>query len=118
MRERVRDKGRLEHILYVIDALMEGRSKYSLDEITNDPIIFHGFVKHVEIIGETVYKLTKEFKESHPNVEWQTIERMRHVLVHGYYNIKPPQLWDTINDDIPKLKPFIENFLLELKNQE
>ncbi len=118
MKEGIKDKGRLEHILNAIDALIEGKSKYTLDEIINDPIIFYGFVKYVEIIGEAVYKLTKEFKESHPNVKWQTIEDMRRDLVHGYYNIMPLQLWDTINDDLPKLRPFIEKFLLELKNQE
>lgn len=28
--------------------------------------------------------LTKEFRESHPDIEWDAIEGMRHVLVHGY----------------------------------
>ncbi len=74
----------------------------------DDPIIFFGFVKHVEIIGEAVYMLTKEFKEAHPEVEWEVIEGMRHVLVHGYYQIKPEQIWQTIEEDIPELKPQIQ----------
>ena len=113
MRERVRDKGRLEHILNAIDVLLKNKERYTYDEIVADPIIFYGFVKHVEIIGEAVYMLTKEFKNAHPEVEWDIIEGMRHVLVHGYYKIRPEQLWETIESDIPELKPYIEKFLQE-----
>lgn len=30
---------------------------------------------------------------------------LRHVLVHGYYKIKPKQLWNIIEKDIPILMP-------------
>ena len=58
----------------------------------------------MEIIGEAVFMLSKEFKEAHQEVEWDAIEGMRHVLVHGYYQIDPNQLWETIDKDIPLLK--------------
>lgn len=85
MREPVRDKERLQHILDAINILEESRKKHDSAESEKDPIVYYGFVKHVEIIGEAVYMLSKEFKESHPEVEWGAIEGMRHVLVHGYY---------------------------------
>jgi len=44
---------------------------------------------------------------------WRQIERMRHVLVHGYYTIDPESLWDTIEVDIPELKPWIVKYLSE-----
>lgn len=114
MREKIKDKGRLEHILFSIEIILNNKSKYDYVDIENDPIVFYGFVKHVEIIGEAVYMLTKEFKSSHPEVEWEVIEGMRHVLVHGYYKIKPKQLWNTIENDIPTLKPYIESLLHDL----
>lgn len=115
MREKVKDKERLTHILNAIDTLIENRDKYRFEEVVNNPIIFYGFVKHVEIIGEAVYMLTKEFKTAHPEVEWDVIEGMRHVLVHGYYKINPRQLWNTIETDIPELKPMIERYVQETK---
>lgn len=114
MREKIKDKGRLEHILNSINILLENKKRYSFEEVTNDPIIFYGFVKHVEIIGEAVYMLTKEFRATHTEVDWEIIEGMRHVLVHGYYKIKPKQLWDTIELDIPQLKPYIEQYYNEV----
>ena len=111
MREEIKDKGRLEHILSSIDIILNNKNRYEYEDVINDPIVFYGFVKHVEIIGEAVYMLTKEFRETHTEVEWDVIEGMRHVLVHGYYKIKPNQLWNTIENDIPKLKPLIESYI-------
>ena len=109
MREPIKDKIRLEHIIQAIDALLEGRKQYSFEQAVNDPILFYGFVKHVEIIGEAVYRLSKPFKSSHEEVEWQVIENMRHILVHGYYQIRPQQLWDTVETDIEPLKSIIKD---------
>ena len=114
MREKIKDKGRLEHILNSINTLLVNKERYTYNDIVEDSIIFYGFVKHVEIIGEAVYMLTKEFREEHSEVEWDAIEGMRHVLVHGYYKIRPKQLWNTIERDIPELKPFIEKYIKEL----
>lgn len=117
MRESIKDKGRIEHILSTIHILLENKTRYTFEEMANDPIIFYGFVKHVEIIGEAVYMLTKEFRAAHPEVDWDIIEGMRHVLVHGYYKIKPKQLWDTIEYDIPELLPVMEQIYKEINSQ-
>lgn len=111
MREKIKDKGRLEHILQACNNILDNKGKYVFEEIKEDPIIFFGFVKQVEIIGEAVYMLTKEFRSEHPEIEWRAIESMRHVLVHGYYTIDPKQLWNAIEDDIPVLAVQIERLL-------
>ena len=111
MRERINDKGRLQHILSSINIILANKDRFKLEEIESDPIVFFGFVKQLEIIGEAVYMLSKEFRNQHKDVEWDVIEGMRHVLVHGYYQIRPSQLWNTIQQDIPALKPQIESLL-------
>ena len=113
MREKVRDRGRLEHILNAINGILADKEQYTFEQFKTSTLIFYGFTKYVEVIGEAVYMLTKEFRESHSDVNWRQIERMRHVLVHGYYTIDPESLWDTIQEDIPELKPWIEKYLEE-----
>ena len=111
MRERIKDKDRLQHILDAIDVLQSGAQRYSLEQIEKDSILYFGFVKQVEIIGEAVYMLTKEFRESHPDIEWDAIEGMRHVLVHGYYEISPDKVWNVVKKDLPILRPKIQDLL-------
>lgn len=113
MREKVRDRGRLGHILEAIEGIEEFHAQYTFEDIQKSKLVFYGFTKFVEVIGEAVYMLSKEFRESHSDVNWRQIERMRHVLVHGYYAIEPESLWDTIEVDIPELKPWIEKYLAE-----
>ena len=117
MREEIRDLERLQHMLQAIIVLTDYKSRHTLEDAQADPVVYFGLVKHVEIIGEAVYKLTLEYRARHTEVNWGDIERMRHVLVHGYYKIRPQQLWNTIEMDIPALMPVIERLAKELRNQ-
>ena len=70
-------------------------------------------IERLQHMLQAVYKLTLGYREKHNEVNWDDIERMRHVLVHGYYKIRPKQLWETIVVDIPALKPVIEQLLFK-----
>lgn len=65
-------------------------------------------------MGEAVYKLTSEFRESHPETPWSQIERMRHVLVHGYYTVGYDFIKEVIETDILLLKEQISRYLREM----
>ena len=71
----------------------------------------HATVYNIQIIGEAVYRLSTEFKESHTETPWALIEKMRHVLVHDYYRINNDVLWSVITEDLPPLKLQIEAYL-------
>lgn len=116
MREQIRDIERLQHMLDAMNVLIDYQEHHTLEEAESDMVVYFGLVKHVEIIGEAVYKLTQEYRSCHNEVNWSDIERMRHVLVHGYYKIRPQQLWNTIVIDVPTLKPVIERLIEELEN--
>lgn len=63
MREPVRDKERIQHILDAIETIESSRLKYSTSESASDPIIYYGFVKHVEIIGELSICFLKNLRQ-------------------------------------------------------
>ena len=88
---------------------MEGRD---YEHFMNDKILYFAIVKNVEIVGEAAYMLSLGFKAEHADTPWEQIEKMRHVLVHGYYQILPEVLWLTVKDDLPVLKANVERYLL------
>ena len=55
--------------------------------------------------------LTNDFRNTHKEVEWEEIIRMRHVLVHGYYHISVMMIWEIIQSDLHKLKQQILEYL-------
>ena len=113
MRERARDRGRLENIIEYannVTMLIEG---YTLEALVNDKRTYYAVMKNVEIVGEAAYMLSKDFKSAHPETPWKTVQGMRHVLVHDYANIVSETLYDTaINDMIP-LRQQVERYLEE-----
>ena len=43
---------------------------------------------------------------------------MRHVLVHGYYSIQMPIVWDIVQNDFLVLRPQIEAYIKEEESAE
>ena len=113
MRELVRDRERLEHIIDAIDRLNSSIEKKSLDELYNDKLAYYGLVKNLEIIGEASYRLTKAFRDSHPDTPWNKIIGMRHILVHDYYNLDDDTIRYVIEDDLEPLRAQIADYLMD-----
>ena len=114
MREKIKDFDRLLHIKESIDNVFEFMEGKTVNDLSNDKLLFYGVVKNVEIIGEAAYMLTKEFIASHPETPWIDIIGMRHILVHGYYTASPLFIWDTYKNDLDVLKQQIEVYISEL----
>jgi len=108
MREQVRNKGRLEHILESIANVIEFTKNTTFEDFVNEKILRFAVVKNIEIIGEASYKLTNDFRDNHPEIEWEKIIAMRHLLVHGYYQINVERLWQIIQKDLLPLKDKIQ----------
>jgi uncharacterized protein with HEPN domain len=108
MRERPRDSERLRHILEAIDNIFEFTKGLSFDDFCNNKMLRFAVVKNLEIVGEAAYLLSKEFKNQHAEIEWSDIIAMRHVLVHGYYQIKNERIWATVLSELPLLQPQIK----------
>jgi len=117
MREPIRDRGRLEHIVSAIETIDTFVDGQTFDSFSSNMMMYFAIVKNIEIIGEAAYMLTKEFRDNHHEVEWQDIISMRHVLVHGYYQISKAEVWDTVKNNLPPLKIQIEQYLSEKDQQ-
>ena len=104
MREKPRDKERLLHIIEAIDNIFEFIDDKSFETYKNDKILRFAVVKNLEIVGEAANLLTKDFKLKNNAIEWNEIIGMRHILVHGYYQIKDEIVWATIEDELFPLK--------------
>lgn len=113
MRERARDKGRLQDIVEYsnnVTMLIEG---LTLDELVADKRSYYSVMKNVEIVGEAAFMLTHDFKKAHPEIPCKTVQGMRHVLVHDYGNVVSETLYDTAKNDIPLLRQQVEKYLTE-----
>jgi uncharacterized protein with HEPN domain len=118
MREKIKDTTRLLHIVEAIDNVFEFTEHTTFEEYQANKLLRFAVVKNLEIIGEAAYLLTKEFKKEHPEVEWESVVYMRHVLVHGYYQIKDEIVWGTIQRDLKPLKEQVEKYIKDMKQYD
>ena len=114
MRKPERDLSRLEDILSAIESVEEYTTGLSEVQLKADKLRLHATIYNVQIIGEAIYKLTKDFKQNHPDTPWHLIEKMRHILVHDYFRINLEILWIVIKEDVPLLKEQVTKYLSEL----
>ena len=115
MRNELRDPLRLEHIR---DAILKLESAAAVDgffSLTEKDLSYFGVVKLLEIIGEAAYKLSQDFKNSHPATPWRVVVGMRHVLVHGYYQIDREDVFKAIREDLPVLLRQVNDYLAEFE---
>lgn len=113
MREPIRDKSRLMHILQAISKVEEYTKGMTKQQLLEDSLHLHATAYNIQIIGEAVYKLTNEYKATHSETPWRMIEKMRHILVHDYFAVDVDIMWLVIEDDIPVLKQQIERYINE-----
>lgn len=118
MREKAKDKGRIEDIIEFSKNVIKITDGVSFDVFSEDILIYYATMKNIEIVGEAAYMLTKEFKALHTDIPWPQIEGMRHVLVHGYSQVVPRILWGTAIESIPMLLGQAEKCLMETDWEE
>ena len=115
MRDPLRDPERLRHILQAIGRIEQFTQGMTAESLDVDILHKHATAYNIQIIGEAVYKLTKEFKESHPNTPWSAIEKMRHILVHDYFQVNMRIMWMVITEDLPPLEQQVTEYLKEFE---
>ncbi|MBE6339663.1 MAG: DUF86 domain-containing protein [Bacteroidales bacterium] len=118
MRENVRDRNRLEHMIEAIDCILDFADGKTKGELEADRLRYFGVIKNIEIIGEAAYKLTRAFCRKYSDTPWEFIAKMRHVLVHDYYQIDALEVWKVIRDDIRPLREQIAKYLAEVNWSE
>ena len=94
---------------YLLDMLLAARDALSFaegmsyDDFARDRRTQLSVLKSVEIVGETATHVSEDTKRVHPAIPWREIVGMRNHLVHAYFDIDMPLVWDTTCDDLPIL---------------
>lgn len=88
--------------------LASGRSRADLD--TDRP--FAMLLTHLmEIFGEASARIPRDFRESHPEFDWQESVDFRNVLIHQFDTISYDLIWEAVRDELPALIGQLETIL-------
>ena len=87
MREPLRDRERLEHILAAIDRVARYTSGKTYDDLVADDMMYYAVVKNIEIIGEAANMLTSDFQNVHPEVPWKKVRVCETILCMNTFKL-------------------------------
>jgi len=86
----------LHHILDAIDLIEEYTNELSENEFLSNSMARNAVVRQIEIIGEAARNISDDFRDLHPNVPWGKMIGIRNKIIHEYFNVNFPIVWDTV----------------------
>lgn len=101
----------LRHILDETKYLTAATKGIRKSQFQKNQTVKRAFVRSIEIIGEASKKVSPEFKERYPDIDWKAMAGMRDRLIHDYFGIDYDLVWDVVINKIPLLKKRVEEIL-------
>jgi len=103
-------------MLQAIDAIERYRDR-DRAVFEQDEMLQVWFLRHLQIIGEAARAVPEEVRQLAPDIPWPEIIGMRNILVHGYFEIDTDVVWNTVQQDVPRLRASVEALLKKLEEQ-
>ena len=99
-----KDRVYLRHVLDAISDIENFMRGVSQEDFFENREKQYAVLRALEIIGEATKNLSDELKTKNPSVDWKNIAGMRDKLIHAYFGVNLPLVWETVKKDLPQLK--------------
>ncbi len=90
-------------MLEAIERLQRHVGDASFDAFSADAKTLAAVNYELLVMGEAAGHVPEEVARSHPEIPWKELRGTRNVLVHGYFQLSLPTLWETVQRDLPDL---------------
>ena len=104
----------LRHIRDKLDFLERYRALPDLAALVANPESTRAVLHSLLIIGEAVKNVPAEWRERYDQVPWRNMARMRDKIVHHYFDVNYPIVWNVSQNELGPLRRTVELMLREL----
>ena len=101
----------LDDIWEAIRTIREYTDGLTFESFAADRKTIDAVVRNLEVIGEAAKNLSEEIKASSGDIEWKKIIGLRNLLIHEYFGISKPVIWDIVKNKLDPLENFCAKFL-------
>ena len=110
----------LDYIQDIVDSVIDIENfirGMGFNDFSQDKKTINAVVRSLEVIGEAAKRVSESLRKKYPRLPWKEMARMRDKLIHGYSGVDVEIVWKVVKDEIPPLKPSIEQVLKDLKEK-
>ena len=111
------DLTRVRHMLDTAKEIAEYTSIFVRLDIQTNHMLYHALKDCLSTIGEAAFKITRNFRDTYPQVEWLNLVGLRNEMVHDYFVIDREILWDTATQAIPQFIVHLKQILSDTENR-
>jgi len=103
----------LKDILAALDSIAAFTTGYDLAAFEEDDKTLSAVIRKFEVMGEAAKALPETIRQQYPQVPWKEMAGMRDRLIHFYFGVDAPLVWETICRRLPELRRQIQQILKE-----
>jgi uncharacterized protein with HEPN domain len=107
------DGGTLRDILRHIELAEKFGHKRS--DASDELMALYAITRCFEIISEASRRLSSELKARHGDIPWLQMAAAGNFYRHEYEDVLPQRIWNTLDEEIPKLRAVVEKELASVK---
>ncbi|HXA17457.1 MAG TPA: HepT-like ribonuclease domain-containing protein [Thermoanaerobaculia bacterium] len=102
---------------YVLDMIRFAREVIELskgvigDEYLTNLGTRRGIERSLELIGEAARRVSRPFRDDHPDLPWREIIGQRSILAHDYGDVSDQRVWNTVTERVPDLLRALERLV-------
>jgi uncharacterized protein with HEPN domain len=98
-----RDEQRLSDILEALEAVSRFVHSKSEAEFLEDLMLRSAVAQQLTVVGEAVARISAELRPRYEYVPWADIIGFRNIVIHEYFGIDWPIVWETAIKQGPEL---------------
>jgi len=96
----------LDDIREAIRAIREYTEGLTFESFSADRKTIDAVIRNLEIIGEAAKNLPEEIKATSGDIEWKKIVALRNLLIHEYFGVSKPVVWDIVKNKLDAIEKF------------
>jgi uncharacterized protein with HEPN domain/predicted nucleotidyltransferase len=109
--DNVRNAAAILDIVQAINRIQRFTNSFDFEDYLDNDLVQNAVERNFEIIGEAVRRITPEFREAHPEVDWSGAVGLRNVIIHQYDRIDNETIWQIVTTVLPPLLPQLKQLL-------
>ena len=88
----------------------EGKEVFLTSALVQDAVM-----RNLQTLAESSQRLSADFRDRHPRIDWRGMRGFRNVLVHQYLGIDLARVWGIVERDLPRLKRGLSSVFKSLR---
>ncbi len=109
----------INHIIYIRNAIAEIRqwTRNGKSAFVGNTALVKATLYNLQTLAESTSLLPQNWKDEHPEVDWEGIKAFRNFLAHQYMEVDVSTVWQVVEQDLSDLEVAIEAIAHEHFNE-